>query len=157
MIMLTFATDKQAQPMTEVKFYETVYEPDTKLTYSVISARFKNKWIFVRHNKRTTYEIAGGHIEPGESSHEAACRELMEETGAVQFSLECIATYSVKKDGVTGWGRLYFAEVTELGPLPEMSEIGEVIFGTELPEKNTHPDIQPYLFKKTLEYLNAGE
>lgn len=155
--MLTFATDKQAQPMTEVKFYEAVYEPDTKLTYSVISARFKHKWIFVRHNKRTTYEIAGGHIEPGESSHEAACRELMEETGAVQYSLECIATYSVKKDGATGWGRLYLAEVTELGPLPGMSEIGEVIFGTELPEKNTHPDIQPYLFKKTMEYLNAGE
>lgn len=155
--MLTFVTEKQSEPMTEVNFYEPVFEPGTKLTYSVISARFRNKWIFVRNSKRLTFEIAGGHIEPGESSHEAACRELMEETGAVQFSMECIATYSVKKDGVTGWGRLYFAEVTELGPIPDMSEIGEVTFGSGLPEKNTHPDIQPYLFKKTLEYLELGK
>lgn len=143
--------------MTEVKFYKSGYEPGTQLTYSVISARFKDKWIFVRHKKRTSFEIAGGHIEPGESSHEAACRELMEETGAIQFSIECIATYSVKKDGITGWGRLYFAEITELGPLPEMSEIGEVTFGTELPEKNTHPDIQPFLFRRTLDYLKKEE
>ena len=153
MIMLTLATLKRMEYMTEVKFYEAVYEPGTKLTYSVISARYEDNWIFVRHKKRTSFEIAGGHIESGESSHEAACRELMEETGAVQFTIECIATYSVNKYGVTGWGRLYFAEVTELGPLPEISEIGEVIFGTELPENNTHPDIQPFLFKKTLEYL----
>jgi len=139
--------------MTEIEFYEAVYEPGTDLTYSVISARYKEKWIFVRHKKRITFEIAGGHIEPGESSHEAACRELMEETGAILFSIECIATYSVRKDGVTGWGRLYLAEVTELGQLPEISEIGEVIFDTRLPEKNTHPDIQPFLFNKTLEYL----
>jgi len=139
--------------MTEIEFYEAVYEPGTDLTYSVISARYKEKWIFVRHKKRITFEIAGGHIEPGESSHEAACRELMEETGAILFSIECIATYSVRKDDVTGWGRLYLAEVTELGPLPEISEIGEVIFDTRLPEKNTHPDIQPFLFNKTLEYL----
>jgi 8-oxo-dGTP diphosphatase len=154
--MLILATDISIQTMTEVRFYEAVYEPGTELTYSVISARYSDKWIFVRHNKRITFEIAGGHIEPGESSHEAACRELMEETGAVQFTLECIATYSVKKDGATGWGRLYFAEVTELGPLPEISEIGEVIFGTELPENNTHPDIQPFLFTKTLEYLDIN-
>ena len=79
--------------MTEVKFYAAVYEPGTKLTYSVISARYEEKWIFVRHNKRTTFEISGGHIEPGESSHEAACRELMEETGAVQLTLVCIDSY----------------------------------------------------------------
>jgi 8-oxo-dGTP diphosphatase len=155
--MITFATVKGKIKMTEVKFYKPVYEPGIQLTYSVISARFNDKWIFVRHKKRTSFEIAGGHIEPGESSHEAACRELMEETGAIQFRIECIATYSVNKDGITGWGRLYFAEVSEIGPLPEMSEIGEVIFGTELPEKNTHPDIQPYLYKKTLEYLEIDK
>jgi 8-oxo-dGTP diphosphatase len=139
--------------MTEVKFYDPVFVPDTKLTYSVISAKFEGKWIFVRHHKRKTWEIAGGHIEKGETSHEAACRELMEETGALRFNLECIATYSVKKKGDTGWGRLYFANVLELGPIPDISEIGEVKFSDQLPEHNTHPDIQPHLFKKTIEFL----
>ena len=78
--------------MTEVKFYDPLFETDTKLTYSVISAKFEGKWIFVRHNKRTTWEIAGGHIEDGETSFEAAGRELMEETGAFKFSLVCITT-----------------------------------------------------------------
>ena len=139
--------------MTEVKFYDSSYEPDTDLTYSVISAIYQSKWIFVRHHKRTTFEIAGGHIEQDETSYEAAGRELMEETGAVRFSLDCIATYSVKKDGETGWGRLYFADVTELGMLPDISEIAEVVLLDQIPDNPTHPDIQPSLFKKTLEYV----
>jgi 8-oxo-dGTP diphosphatase len=141
--------------MTEVKFYDPLFIPDGKLTYSVISALFKGKWLFVRHHKRTTFEIAGGHIEYGETSEEAASRELMEETGAIHFSLECIATYSVNKDGETGWGRLYLSEVTEIGPVPDISEIAEVISAGSLPEKNTHPDIQPHLFSKTLEYISG--
>lgn len=139
--------------MTEVKFYDSSYEPDTDLTYSVISAKYKSKWIFVRHHKRTTFEIAGGHIEQGESSYAAAGRELMEESGAVRFTLDCIATYSVKKDGETGWGRLYFADVSELGPVPDISEIAEVVLLDQIPDNPTHPDIQPYLFQKTLEFI----
>ena len=139
--------------MTEVKFYDPLFEPDAILTYSVISAKFENKWIFVRHHKRSTLEIAGGHIEEGESSYEAARRELMEETGAVKFNLLCVATYSVKMDGKTGYGRLYMAEVFELGPIPDISEIAEVILMERLPEKLTHPDIQPHLFNRTIEYM----
>lgn len=143
--------------MTEVKFYSPVFEPGLKLTYSVISARFEDKWIFVRHNKRTTWEIAGGHIEEGESSFEAAGRELMEETGALKFTLVCITTYSVEKDGETGWGRLFFADVKELGPIPDISEIAEIILLDKLPDNPTHPDIQPHLFRKTVEFIGFGE
>jgi 8-oxo-dGTP diphosphatase len=143
--------------MTEVRFYDPSYEPDAVLTYSVISAKYKDKWIFVRHHKRFTFEIAGGHIEHGETSFEAAGRELMEETGAVTFSLECIATYSVRKYEETGWGRLYLAVVSELGPLPDISEIAEVVFLDQIPDNPTHPDIQPFLFRKTLEYVKSGK
>ncbi len=140
--------------MTEVTFYDPTFDPGTKLTYSVISARFNDSWIFVRHNQRTTWEIAGGHIEEGESSFEAAVRELMEETGAIKFDLKCITTYSVTKEGETGWGRLYLANVTELGPIPDISEIAEIVLLDKLPDNPTHPDIQPHLFRKTLEFLN---
>jgi len=140
--------------MTQVKFYDPLFDPGTTLTYSVISARYKNKWIFVRHQNRLTWEIAGGHIEKGETPFEAAGRELMEETGAVKFSLVCIATYSVKKNNETGWGRLYMAEVSDIGPIPDISEIAEAVFSDHLPSDLTHPDIQPYLFERTMEYLN---
>lgn len=139
--------------MTEVNFYAPLYIPDSKLTYSVISARFESRWIFVRHQMRSTWEIAGGHIEKGETSYEAAGRELMEETGAIRFNLECIATYSVTINGETGWGRLYIAEIFEIGPIPDISEIAEIRLWDNLPENLTHPDIQPHLFNKTVEYL----
>jgi 8-oxo-dGTP diphosphatase len=134
--------------MTKVNVYDPSYYPDAPLTYSVITARFKGQWILVRHHKRTTWEIPGGHIEPGETADEAASRELMEETGAIGFEIECVATYSVKKNGETGYGRLYKAEVTRIGPVPDTSEIAEIRLMDSLPENLTHPDIQPLLFKR---------
>jgi 8-oxo-dGTP diphosphatase len=143
--------------MTQVKFYSPDHDPGVNLTYSVISARYNDQWIFVRHHLRSTFEIAGGHIEHGETSFDAAERELMEETGAIKFRLECIATYSVTIDGDTGWGRLFLADVTEIGPIPDISEIAEVMLGDSLPEKVTHPLIQPHLFSRTLEFIENGK
>jgi 8-oxo-dGTP diphosphatase len=140
--------------MTEVKFYNPSYKPQVKLTYSVIAARYGKKWLYVRHNKRDTWEIPGGHIEKDETPDEAAGRELIEETGAVDFKLECVATYSVLKKGETGYGRLYLADILKLGPVPDISEIAEVKMMDSLPVNLTHPDIQPHLYKRILEYLD---
>jgi 8-oxo-dGTP diphosphatase len=139
--------------MTEVKFYDTAYKPDIALTYSVICARFKGRWIFVRHQDRTTWEIAGGHLEPGERAYDAASRELMEETGALKFDLDCIATYSVLQNDRVGYGQLFLAEIYEMGEVTDVSEIAEIIFLDQLPDNLTYPDIQPCLFSKSLEYL----
>ena len=155
-IFHTFANFDNIDKMTEVRFYKPDYEPGAVFTYSVISARIGEKWIFVRHHKRDTWEIAGGHIEAGETPDEAAERELKEETGAIHFSLRCIATYSVTIDGITGWGRLYYAEVEDIGPIPDISEIAEVTFSDHFIGKNTYPEIQPLLWQKTLEYLKGS-
>lgn len=136
--------------MIEIKFYDPSFEPAGTLTYSVISAKYGSSWILVRHQNRSTWEIAGGHIETGETSQEAAYRELIEETGALRFNLECIATYSVTTDGITGYGRLYLADVYEIGQVPDISEIAEVALFETLPENLTYPDIQPFLFKRAL-------
>ena len=143
--------------MTEVKFFDPGYEPETKLTYSVIAARYNNKWLFVRHHKRDTLEIAGGHIEENESSGEAARRELKEETGASKFLIECIATYSVRKNRRTDYGRLYFAEVFSLNPISDISEIADLVSMDNLPENLTQPNIQPHLFTRVLEYLKTRD
>lgn len=138
--------------MTEVKFYDPSFRPETKLIYSVIGAKFNTNWLFVRHQMRDTWEIPGGHIEKDETPEEAAGRELMEETGALDFKLECVATYSVLKNGVTGYGRLFFADVFKLGQPPDTSEIAEVIIMNHLPQSLTYPDIQPVLFERIKEY-----
>ena len=66
--------------MNTVKFIDAC-PVGVKLKYSVIAAQYRGKWIFCRHKARTTWEIPGGHIEPGETSDQAAFRELWEETG----------------------------------------------------------------------------
>lgn len=143
--------------MTEVNFYDQEFLPEAGLTYSVISARYHGNWIFVRHQKRTTWEIAGGHIEVDETPYEAACRELTEETGATDFMIECVSTYSVSINGVTGYGRLYFAEANKIGPIPDISEIAELVLRDSLPDNLTYPDIQPFLFKRVLRYLEIAD
>lgn len=139
--------------MTEVKFYDSAWVPPLRLTYSVIAAKYKDSWVFVRHNRRDTWEIPGGHIEDNETADEAAYRELMEETGAIDFTLECVATYSVEKDGKTGYGRLYLADIFKIGAVPDTSEIGEIKTAESLPESLTYPDIQPLLFERIIVHL----
>jgi 8-oxo-dGTP diphosphatase len=141
--------------MVRVEFYDPEFLPDGKLTYSVISARFNGNWVLVRHRDRTTLEIPGGHIEVNETPREAAGRELREETGASEFVIECVATYSVTANGSTGYGRLYFAEIAEMGDPADRFEIGEVFLMGSLPENLTYPLIQPLLFERVLRYIQG--
>lgn len=120
--------------------------------FVVIATLYRGKWVWVKHKKRDTWEIPGGHIENGESADEAAKRELIEETGAISFSIKPFCDYSVKTGEKAGVSRLYFAVIEEIGPLPE-SEIGSVDFFVGLPEKLTHAEIQPILFNEVIKSM----
>ena len=67
--------------MVEVKFYDNV--ADEFLKFAVIISKTDNKWVFCKHKERETYEIPGGHREPGESILETAKRELQESKLAI--------------------------------------------------------------------------
>lgn len=126
-----------------VRFYEEI--EDSFLKFAVIIAKKDGKFIFCKHKERETYEIPGGHREPGESVFEAAKRELYEETGAVGYEIRPICVYSVLKDGCDeSFGMLYFAEVKEL-EAELHSEIEKIVLMDALPEGWTYPDIQPKL------------
>jgi 8-oxo-dGTP pyrophosphatase MutT (NUDIX family) len=127
------------------------YKPqksDAHIHYTVIMARFENKWIFVQHKMRSTLECPGGKREPGESILAAARRELREESGAVRFDLKPLTIYKVRdeKTGLLSSGLLCFAHVRELGPLPE-SEIGSVFLMKSCPTDMTYPTVLPHIYE----------
>ena len=114
--------------------------------FAVIFARYDGKWIFARHKARTTWETAGGHIEPGETPVEAARRELFEETGALEADIVPVCLYRV--DG-GAYGLLCRAEVRKCGPIPAAFEMAEVRFFDAPPGNWTYPHIVPWLLERT--------
>lgn len=141
---------------TKVRFYDGV-EP-FRLKYAVVAARHRGKWVLCRQRGRDTWEIPGGHREPGEEIGHAARRELFEETGAVRYSMSPVSVYSVTgavNGGKEFFGMLYFAEIEQFGPLPPF-EMEELSLRDGLPENLTHPGIQPALFRRALLYLRKN-
>ena len=137
--------------MPLVRFYDTV--EDEALKFAVIISRSNGRWVFCRHKDRETYEIPGGHREPGETIREAAERDLREETGASVFELRPVCVYSVigrtravDSDAET-FGMLYHARISDFETQLH-SEIAEVKLFETLPEKWTYPQIQPLLIRE---------
>ena len=128
-----------------VNFYEAV--EDSLLKFAVIVAKTNGKWVFCKHKERDTLEIPGGHREPNENIIDTAKRELIEETGAIDFDLKPICVYSViEKDNFNGeetFGLLCYADIKSFGEIN--SEIERIIITDELPTNWTYPTIQPYL------------
>lgn len=131
--------------------YELGQVVDEDLKFAVIAASYNGKWVFVKHKKRETWEIPGGHREIGENINDTANRELFEETGAKKFKVTPVCDYSVTSDDVPSCGRLFYGCIEEMGELPEF-EIGEIKLFNELPKELTYPGIQPYLYEETLKF-----
>lgn len=137
--------------MTEVQFFDRNEIDDRTLKYAVVAARFEGQWLFSRHRLRSTWELPGGHREPGERIDNTAYRELREETGAEDVILEPVCVYQLSGD-LKGRGMLYFADVRSPGSLP-LSEISEVRLFNLAPDSWTYPDVHPQLFRMVQEWL----
>ena len=115
----------------KVRFIAQAPEQFTgELRFAVIVCRHKEKWVYCQHRQRESFEIPGGHIEPGESPEQAARRELYEETGA-----------------------LYFAQIHFFGPLPEQFEMRRICLCEQMPQPQTYPLIQPKLLEWVQQFL----
>lgn len=132
----------------KVKFYENI--EDGLLKFAVIVAKSNEKWVFCKHKQRNTFEIPGGHREKQESILQTAKRELMEETGAIDFRIKPICVYSVtgknrvNKSGNETFGMLYYADIEKFESELD-SEIEKIELLDELPRMWTYPQIQPLL------------
>jgi len=139
----------------ETKVYDLGKIKDEKLKFAVIVSKYNNEFVYVKHKDRNTWEIPGGHREVDEEIDDTAKRELIEESGAIKFNIEAVCDYSVEKVGTEiSYGRVYYAEIEELGKLPDL-EIGEVKLFHSMPENLTYPAIQPLLLQMVEENLGC--
>ena len=145
----------------ETKVYDLGTVNDNELKFAVIVSKYNGKFVYVRHKERETWEVPGGHRELNEDINDTAARELKEETGAVKFTIkpvcDYLCDYSVKKENADkSYGRVYYAEIQELGRLPNL-EIGEVGLFDNMPENLTYPQIQPILLEWTFKEISKTE
>jgi len=128
-----------------VNFYETIN--DNLLKFAVIITKSNGKWVFCKHRERDTFEVPGGHREPGGDIDNTAKRELYEETGAIEYSIKPVCVYSVVRGGEESFGKLYFAEVSKFEAQLH-SEIEKIVLTDELVDNWTYPLIQPKLLEE---------
>jgi 8-oxo-dGTP diphosphatase len=131
----------------------TSSEVPSPLTYVVIAPRYSEGWLFVRHRKRGGYELPAGHPDHGEDSVEAAVRELMEETGAIDFTLEPVTYYSVDTGSGKQFGRLFLACVETLGEITDTKEIEWVRVFKRLPGRISLPEVMTFLYGTAVKYF----
>ncbi len=118
----------------ETELASDVYRP-LLITFMVI--RHNLDFLLVHHRQRQTWELPGGHIEPGESARDCAIRELFEETGQRVDRLDFRAVLKYRSEsenhpyyGITGYyyGTLYSGELPSPAPFRENEEISQITF-----------------------------
>ncbi len=147
---------QNVQPLKpEIEFLPDHLPDQTAYTFAIIVARYCNSWIWVRHRDRSSWELPAGHLEPGETADQAANRELYEETGAVSFDLKPVVSYRGKLDGSPVFGKVFIAEIIELGVLPYY-EIQEIRSFQEIPLNLTYPLLQPIFYQYVMNQLDES-
>lgn len=119
--------------MIQPTFYPIDQVDENEIKYAVLAARYQGQWIFCRHKARSTWELPGGHREPGETPLAAARRELYEETGALDADIHIVGCYKLNN-----YGLLCFAAVKNLGAIPANSEIADIRLTDTRPDELTY-------------------
>ncbi|MCL1997133.1 MAG: histidine phosphatase family protein [Defluviitaleaceae bacterium] len=123
--------------------------------YTVIFARYNDKWIYCRHKDRDVFETPGGSINEGESALEGAKRELYEETGAENFFITPAFDYAVHTEIEFSNGQVFYADIKTLGEMPKGFEMVEIRGFKTVPDKMRFPQILPVLYEKLHKWLGV--
>lgn len=109
-------------------------EPFSKAPKHVwVICHYDGHWLLTQHRGRGI-EFPGGKVEKGETTEEAAHREVLEETGATIKELYYIAQYNVAGKGATIIKNVYFARIEKLTSQQTYYETNGPVLFEKLPE-----------------------
>lgn len=130
----------------------------TTYKYVVTVSRYQGKILLGKHAVRGGWEAQGGHVESGETTLQAAERELFEESGALEYTIQPLFDIGSKDSmgQVQATSQVFFADVTQVGDLPPIAqgEIERVACFTELPSNISFPGILPLVLKEVCKIVN---
>ena len=140
------ATLLQCYEVAEEHIGNKRFEP---LVASVTIAEHKYCVLLVYDNWKKHWELPGGAIEPNESPHECAMRELYEETNqrAKNLSFRGIIKLQSPPENRISYAALYCADLTEMAPFQKNEEIARIKLWNKK-EKINIDGIVDYLVKQ---------
>ena len=103
------------------------------LTFCVVVAKHKGRYLLVYDKGRAEWEVPGGMIDKGESPRRCAERELLEESNQTVPDLKFrgMMKFRLKPDGRIEYGMLYSGELLEFKDFQENDEIREIVLWDE--------------------------
>ena len=101
-------------------------DPSIPLNFTIVITTFQNQYLFLHSLERQMWEAPGGSINAGESAHDCARREVLEETGQVIDALAYKGLFKVQIDGVIEYGALFVGEIRELRPFAPNDEADQI-------------------------------
>ena len=117
------------------------------LRFVVVCSFYQGKKLLSFHGKHLSWETQGGHIEDGETSEEAARRELYEESGVIDAEIIPVCDYYAWDSEGSSNGRVYAAVIREFAELPSY-EMSRTELFEHLPDNLTYPQVTPVLFSE---------
>lgn len=120
--------------------------------------RFNGTWLLTSHKERG-WEFPGGKIEAGETSEQAARREVFEETGGILSTITPIGEYEVSSGSNRFVKTIFWGSIKELATRNNYYETNGPVFENGNILETRFQDKYSFIMKddvirKSLEHIN---
>ena len=120
---------------------------------AVVFARYNGKWLYCRHHSHETYDALTGTVKHEETALDCASRQLHKAMGATKFEITPAFDFEVQTNQGFYSGQVFFANVQELGNIPENSQIASVRKFETYPSQMRWPRVLPELYTQMSEWF----